>query len=215
MRVILTRHYKTQSNEEGLILGWGDSPPCLDWKSDTDFVYTRLHKQGVKLDSICSSDLQRSRQTAMNYAELFGKPVANGTPELNEINYADVQTMDKSLVARLYPEHKKNPDLVYPGGESFRQMQQRSVSYLSSMLLAAPQQTVLIVSHAGVIRGIISHFLGLEFAANLQHKIPFRYIGDFQFEGVKCRRYDELGEPSGFVTGGTIDLPFACPGVAS
>lgn len=211
MRVILTRHYQTQSNAAGRILGWGDSPPCLDWKADVDFICKQLQKNGVRFDAIYSSDLERARQTAMTYAQSFGVTDIVSIPEIKEINYGNLQTRKKTWVARHYPQHKKDPDLVYPEGESFRQMQQRSVQFLSAFAATHPGSTVLIVSHAGVIRGLVSHFLGLEYASCLKHRISFRYIGDFLFEGSVCVRYDELGKPSGFVRDGVIEIPFSQP----
>jgi len=208
MRVILTRHYQTQSNAAGRILGWGDSPPCLDWKADVDFIRNQLQKNGVNFDAVYSSDLDRARQTAMAYAESFGVTDISCIPELREINYGKLQTLEKTWVAEHYPQHKKDPDLVYPEGESFRQMQQRSVQFLSALKAAHPERTVLIVSHAGVIRGLVSHFLGLEYAVNLKHWISFRYIGDFLFDGSDSVRYDEFGKPSGFVRDGAIEIPF-------
>jgi broad specificity phosphatase PhoE len=208
MRVILTRHYQTQSNAEGRILGWGNSPPCPGWKADVDFIDNRLREYGVSFDAVYSSDLERARQTAKIYAGSFGITDVVAIPELKEINYGKLQTRKKSWVTGHYSQHKKNPGLVYPDGESFRQMQQRSVQFLCSLTLAHPQLTVLIVSHAGVIRGMVSHFLGLEYASSLKHRIPFRYIGDFQFEGGNCVGYDELGEPSGFVQDAAIEIPF-------
>jgi broad specificity phosphatase PhoE len=90
-------------------------------------------------------------------------------------------------------------------------MQQRSVSYLASLAERHPEQTVLIVVHAGVIRGLVSHFLGLNYADHLKHRISHRYIGDFLFDGESCVRYDELGKASGFVHEGVIKIPFSCP----
>ena len=209
MRVILTRHYQTQSNAAGRILGWGDSPPCPDWKVDVDFIRDQLQKNAVRFDAIYSSDLERARQTALTYAESFGITDIVSIPELREINYGKLQTRKKTWVVEHYPLHKKDPDLVYPEGESFRQMQQRSVQFLSAFAAAHPGSTVLIVSHAGVIRGLVSHFLGLEYASSLKHRISFRYIGDFLFEGSVCVRYDELGKPSGFVRDGVIEIPFS------
>ena len=165
MRVILTRHYQTQSNAEGRILGWGNSPPYHDWKDNVDFIDTRLHENGINFDAIYSSDLERARKTAKIYAGHSAISDIIGIPELNEINYGKLQAKKKSWVSGHYPQHKKDPDLVYPDGESFRQMQQRSVQFLSSLAVAHPQHTVLIVSHAGVIRGIVSYFLGLEYAS--------------------------------------------------
>jgi len=215
MRVILTRHYQTQSNAEGRILGWGNSPPCHGWEADVDFIDKKLHENDIKFDAIYSSDLERARQTAKAYAESFGIPDVIDIPELKEINYGNLKAKKKSWVAGHYPQHKKDPDLVYPDGESFRQMQQRSVGFVCSLAARHPQQTVLIVSHAGVIRGIISFFLGLEYASSLKHSVSFRYIGDFLFEGINCRRYDELGKPSGFVGDGAIEIPWSVPCAAS
>jgi broad specificity phosphatase PhoE len=210
MRAIITRHYKTLNNVSEQILGWGDSPRDKGWRPDVDFVSDRLQEEGINFDAVYSSDLERSRQTAMFHAKLLGIHIIHDTPALNEVNYGKLYKKKKKWVAEHYPRHKKDPDFVYPEGESFRQMQQRSVSYLSSLALAYPQQTVLIVVHAGVVRGLVSHFLGLNYADHLKHKISHRYIGDFLFDGETCVRYDELGKPSGFVREGVIETPFAC-----
>ncbi len=215
MRFILVRHFQTRSNVAGHILGWGDSPPCLDWRADVDFNSSELQKNGVSFDAIYSSDLPRARQTAMTYAQSFGIPEVIGVEELKEINYGKLQTREKSWAFDHYPQHKKDPDLVYPDGESFRQMQQRSVPFVSSLATAYPESTILIVSHAGVIRGIISHFLKLDYAPSLERGISFRYIGDFLFEGKDCVRYDELGQASGFVGDGVIRVPFTITAAAS
>ncbi len=209
MRVILVRHYKTKSNEEGRIVGWGDSPPCPDWKVNVDFIDRRLREKNISFDAIYSSDLQRSLRTAQVFAASFGIAGVSSDSALNEINYGEVQTRQKTWVFEHYPQHKKDPDLVYPGGESFRQMQRRSVGFFEALAISHPRQTVLVVSHAGVIRGAVSHFLGLDYACSLKHGIPFRYIGDFFFEGTNCLRYDELGKPSGFVRDRVVEIPVA------
>jgi len=211
MRAIITRHYKTIINASDQILGWGDSPRDKGWQADVEFVSDRLQEHGIHFDAVHSSDLERSRQTAMFHARLLGIHLINDTPALNEVNYGKLYKKKKKWVAEHYPLHKKDPDFVYPKGESFRQMQQRSVSYLSALAARHPEQTVLIVVHAGVIRGLVSHFLGLNYADNLKHRISHRYIGDFLFDGESCVRYDELGKPSGFVREGVIETPFFCP----
>jgi len=211
MRAIITRHYKTLNNVSEQILGWGDSPRDKGWRVDVDFVNERLQKEGISFDAVYSSDLERSRQTAMYHAKLFGLKIIHDTLALNEVNYGKLYKKKKKWVAEHYPRHKKDPDFVYPGGESFHQMQLRSVDYLSSLAKSHPQQTVLIVVHAGVIRGLVSHFLDLNYAEHLKHKISHRYIGDFLFDGENCVRYDELGKVSGFVREGAIKIPFSSP----
>lgn len=208
MRAIVIRHYKTRSNETGRLMGWEDSPRGRDWKVDFDCVRSRLREQDIEFDAIYSSNLDRSRQTAKMHARNHGIETVHDMMQLNEINYGKLQKMKKMWLRRFFPQHKTRADLVYPSGESFRQMQQRSVEFLVSLATSNPQQTLLIVTHAGVIRGFISHFLGLDFNDHLEHKISFRYIGDFEFDGPRFRRYAELGKPSGFVDSGKIDLPF-------
>lgn len=211
MRAIITRHYKTIINASDQILGWGDSPRDKGWKADVDFVSARLREHRINFDAVYSSDLERSRQTAMFHANLLGIDIIHDTAALNEVNYGKLYKKKKKWVVENYPRHKKDPDFVYPQGESFRQMQQRSVSYLSSLAEKYPDRTVLMVIHAGVIRGLVSHFLGMNYADHLNHRISHRYIGDFLFDGKTCVRYDELGKPSGFVSDAVIEIPFSCP----
>ena len=211
MRAIITRHYKTIINASEQILGWGDSPRNHDWEEDVGFVGEALQQRGIRFDAVYSSQLERSRQTAMFHARRHGIQLIRDSQELNEVNYGELYKKKKKWVAEHYPKHKKDPDFVYPGGESFSQMQRRSVGFLSSIANVHQGQTILIVVHAGVIRGLISHFLGLNFADNLKRKISHRYIGDFVFDDGICVRYDELGKPSGFVRDGIIRVPFMCP----
>ena len=214
MRAIVVRHYKTQFNATERILGWGDSPRDRDWRADVDFIGARLLELGVSFDAIYSSDLKRSRETAKYFARCFSVSSHHKIMALNEVNYGRLYKKKKKWVAKHYPRHKNDPDFVYPDGESFRQMQQRSAGYLSSLAMTHPQQTVLIVVHAGVIRGLISYFLNLNYADNLKHKISHCYIGDFQIDGHTCVGYDELGKASGFVSEGIIEIPFLRPGFA-
>jgi len=210
MRAIVVRHYKTLLNASDRILGWGDAPRVDGWRADVNYVDGRLREESIHFDAIYSSGLERARQTAMYYARRNRIYIVNDSHQLNEINYGLLYGKSKKWVAKHIPEHKKDPDYVYPEGESFRQMQQRSVSFLVSLTQSRPGQTLLFVVHAGVIRGLVSHFLGLDYAENLKRKISHRYIGQLEFEGGACKRYDELGQKSGFVQSGAVKLPFRC-----
>lgn len=208
MRAIITRHYKTLNNAADEIMGWGDSPRHSGWRADVDFVDARMRKRAFDFDAVYSSDLERARQTALFYALRRGINVIHTSAALNEVNYGKLFKKKKKWVAEHYPKHKKDPDLVYPDGESFRQMQRRSVQFISAVAAAHPRQTVLIVVHAGVIRGLICSFLNLNYADHLKHKISHRYIGKLLFDGGNCVRYNELGVHSGFVRSSVIKIPY-------
>jgi len=211
MRAIVVRHYKTLLNASDRILGWGDAPRVDGWRADVNYVENRLQEEFIRFDAIYSSGLERARQTAMFYARRNRIHIVHDSPQLNEVNYGLLYGKSKKWVAKNIHEHKKDPDYVYPEGESFRQMRQRSVSFLGSLTESCPGQTLLFVVHAGVIRGLVSHFLGLEYAENLKRRISHRYIGKLDFEGAECKRYDELGQQSGFVQSGAVKLPHSCP----
>ena len=211
MRLILVRHFRTQSNEARRIMGWGDAPPASDWESDLLDVDHCLMARKLVFDAIHSSDLGRARNTALYYARSRGRDAVESHVAFNEINYGDLFGLDKDEVTQAYPRYKQDPDYVFPGGESFRQMQTRCQEHLEDMAAAHPNKTLLLVAHAGVIRALVCHLLGLDLASNLRRKVSHRYIGDFRFEGRRCTYYDELGQPSGFARDGIITLPWTAP----
>jgi len=208
MRAIVVRHYKTVLNESDQIMGWGDAPRVKGWRADVASVDETLQKRAIEFDAIYSSALERARQTAMFYARQRDIPIIHDVADFNEVNYGLLYKKSKKWVASNIPQHKKDPDFIYPEGESFRQMQQRSSRYLQFLAETNPQKTILLVVHAGVIRGLVSYFLGLDYAAQLKRKISHRYIGEFLFEGADCVQYDEFGKSSGFVRDGVIEIPW-------
>ena len=209
MRAIVVRHYKTLLNSAGQIMGWNDAPRDKDWLADVSYVDQRLRQHHIRLDAIYSSDLERARQTAMYFGRSHGIHIVHDSPALNELDYGLLSRKSKKWVEKNVPQHKRDPDFVYPEGESFSQMQQRSVAFLAALARSRPDDTLLVVVHAGVIRGLVSHFLGLDYAENLKRKISHRYIGEFIFGGGNCIRYDELGKLSGFVREqGGVDIPW-------
>ena len=168
-----------------------------------------LNERDIQFSTVYTSYLERARQTGMFYARKRGIPLVHDTQALNEVNYGALYRKSKSWVEKTIPQHKKDPDFVYPDGESFSQMQARSVEFLESLTAKHQGETILVVVHAGVIRGFISHFLKLPYMENLKRKITHRYIGNFLFEGDQCIRYDELSSSlSGFVKDGVISVPF-------
>ena len=87
-------------------------------------------------------------------------------------------------------------------------MQERSVGFVESLWEKHKDQTILVVVHAGVIRGLVSYFLGLPYSENLKRKVSHCYIGDFLFNDSECVSYNELGRASGFVQDEVISIPY-------
>jgi len=206
-RAIVIRHYKTLFNATQKIMGWQDAPGAEGWREDAEQIDAVLRERVGHIDAVCTSSLERARNTAMYFAGEFGLSTVQQADELKEVNYGALYGKNKHWVAAHIPQHKIDPDFVYPDGESFRQMQDRSVRYFRTLAKRYPGQTVLVVVHAGVIRGLVSEVAGLDYAANLKRKVSHQYIGDFRLHGDACVRYDELGKPSGFVRDGVLETP--------
>lgn len=208
MRAIVVRHYKTLSNAHRRIMGWADTPPAANWEQDLAYVERALHRRDVTLDAVYSSSLGRARNTAQYYADKRGILAPQEDAGLNEVNYGSLSHKPKQWVVEHCPEYKSDPDYVYPDGESFRQMQQRSVEAFLRIAQRHESETVLIVAHAGVIRGLICHLLGLDLGAHLKRKVSHRYLGDFLIRNDTCTYYDEVGIRSGFVRDDVVRLPW-------
>ena len=208
MRVIVVRHYKTLINVANQIMGWGDAPRAKDWDADLAYVNKVILDNHIDFDAIYTSQLERARQTGMYYARSRGIRLIHDFMALNEVNYGTLYRKNKAWVEENIPQHKQDPDFVYPQGESFAQMQKRSVEFLVSLCERHRDQTILLVVHAGIIRGFVSYFLELPYAENLKRKTSHRYVGDFRLQDGKCVYYNELGHPSGFVTDEIISIPW-------
>ncbi len=198
MRLILVRHYKTAFNVSGHIIGWGDSDPVEGFEEDLRWIVRTLDAHQASPQAVCSSALDRARRTAEYLAGEFDLEGVSATPQLNEINYGALQTKSKQWVREHCPQYKNDVDFVFPQGESFRQMQQRTVEALQSLVERGEPDVTLCVTHAGVIRAAVSHFLGLDLAGQLQRKISHRYVGVLDFDAAGAVTYAEWGSSAGF-----------------
>jgi broad specificity phosphatase PhoE len=211
MHIILIRHCKTLFNITGRIMGWSDSPRSENWRDDLVYIEDELRRRKKIPDLVYTSALERSRHTGDFLAGRFGRPVLH-SQALNEVDYGSLAEKSKKWVVANYPQHKRDPEFRYPGGESFAEMSDRAVEFTTELAGEYGGQTVLCVAHAGVIRALVSHFLALDFAQQLRRAVPHRYIGALSFRDSMCHTYDEWGEPSGFAREGVLRLPWSARG---
>lgn len=210
MRAILIRHCKTDFNASGRIMGWSDSPRVENWLEDMHYIEDVLRQKGAQPDLVYCSKLGRSQHTGEYFATQLGAEGPVSCLQFNEVNYGSLAEKPKKWVSANYPQHKQDPDFVYPNGESFRQMQQRSVELLTELSVKHPSNCLLIVAHAGVIRGLLSHFMKLEYTEQLKRRVSHRFIGVMDLAEGNCGNYEEWGEPSEFITEQVLPCPSSC-----
>ena len=116
----------------------------------------------LKVDAIYASPLERTKETADFIAAALSLKVKTDKGLL-EADIGDWTGQELKAVAKT-PEwkivHSYPSGFRFPGGESFVEMQTRTVSTLDRLRRAHPGQTIVAVSHADTIKAAVAHALG-------------------------------------------------------
>jgi alpha-ribazole phosphatase len=145
----LVRHGQTDWNKEGRYQGQADTPLNAVGEQQARLLAGKF--DGIRIDAIYSSDLQRARRTAEAIGQALQLPVQLDV-RLREINHGVWEGMLFSDIVRQYaPEIKEremNPlEARAPGGESVTEVADRVLTAAESIARMHPDETVILVSH--------------------------------------------------------------------
>ena len=118
---------------------------------------------GVRIDAIVSSPLERCRETAAPLAKARGRAVDVGRAWI-EVGYGEWTGRSISQLRRtkLWRRVMFAPSNVrFPGGESLLEVQGRAVDATLDIAARHARGTVVVVSHADVIRLLVAHLAGM------------------------------------------------------
>lgn len=120
---------------------------------------------GAKFAAVYASDLSRARVTAEAIARWHDLPVV-GVPELREIHFGKWEGLTYDAILASWPKeigqvYSGDGEARIPGGETFRQLQERAVGAIDRLVERHPGETIALVSHGGTIRVVIASALGL------------------------------------------------------
>lgn len=194
MRLIMIRHPKTEANERKLVYGWTDALYSEAGKATIPWIVEKLHD--VKIDRIYTSPLTRTRllaeAIAADHAVAAGDASDHGAavgesagcgaeaaPEIfaderiMEMNFGKFENKTTAELEKEYPEefrsYRENfNDAVVPGGESYRQVAERTVAFLKEIYQrhegerTGDEETVVVVSHSLVIHAAMGYLLGVD-----------------------------------------------------
>ena len=130
-------------------------------RRQADRLVERL--DGVRIDAIVSSPLERCRETAAPLAKARGRAVDVGRAWI-EVGYGEWTGRSISQLRRtkLWRRVMFAPSNVrFPGGESLLEVQGRAVDATLDIAARHARGTVLVVSHADVIRLLVAHVAGM------------------------------------------------------
>ena len=170
MRLIMIRHPKTEANERKLVYGRTDALYSKAGEATIPGIVERLHS--IKIDRIYSSPLTRTRllaeAIAADHAVAADEIIMDD--RILEMNFGKFENMTIPELEETYPEEfaeyrKDFNDCVVPGGESFRQLYDRTVDFLKEIYKRhekGDEQTIVVVSHSMVIHAAVGYLMDVE-----------------------------------------------------
>src|SRR5262245_25339291 len=158
--LVLVRHGHTDTAGKRLT-GWTAGVHLnARGRREAERLVERL--DGVRIDAIVSSPLERCRETASPLAKARGLAVRIRRPWI-ETDYGDWTGRSISQVRRtkLWRTVMAAPSNArFPGGESLLDVQTRAVGGALALAEEHPRGTVVVVSHADVVRLVVAHITG-------------------------------------------------------
>ena len=169
MRVLLIRHGETDRNVDGRALSRDDVPLNDRGREQARAIADALAERAVygAIDAIYSSPLQRAVATATPFAEALGLEIERDE-RLIEMAAGELEGVSRDVVRERYPDFLRGwlsedevADVRMPGGETLREVQERSWPLLVELAGRHPDATVAVVSHNFVLRALLCRALDL------------------------------------------------------
>lgn len=160
MRIFLIRHGRQNSPLCNV-----NVPLSEEGRRQAELLGKRLEHDHV--DAVWSSDLIRAMETADIINEHLNVP-REVRENLREISFGDMEGLSDAVIADKFEDFlrgraKMEKDMAYPGGESASDVILRALPVMNE-IMERDYDTVAVVTHGGVIRSLVAHYLGMDLA---------------------------------------------------
>jgi probable phosphomutase (TIGR03848 family) len=159
--LLLVRHGHTPTAGK-VLTGWERGVHLTErGRGQAEELARRL--DGVPIDAVYSSPLERCRETAapLSRARGIATRVHRG---LIETGYGDWtgRSIPQLRRTKLWRTLQHTPSAIrFPGGETLRDVQARALDAVETIAGAHADATVVVVTHADVVRLLLAHFAGV------------------------------------------------------
>jgi probable phosphoglycerate mutase len=172
--LVLIRHGETEWNRELRFQGHVDVGLNAVGFEQARRLAARL--AGERAAGLYASDLLRAQQTAQPLAAGMGLQLAIDAG-LREQNFGQVDGMKVDDIKALHPQAwegwlRFQQDHCMPEGESTRQFHARVMDAVARLVAACPDDTLVVVTHGGVLDMVYRTALGLGLDGPRQSEIP-------------------------------------------
>lgn len=163
-RILLVRHGETRLTLEDRFAGSNDISLSNEGREQAASLGIRL--SSVSIAAVYASPMARTLETARIIAGPHNLPVQI-IDALREIDYGNWEGLTRDEVTCRFPQAyslwEEDPLLVAPeGGESGLSVIHRALPIMREIIERHRHQTVLVVSHKGTNRLLVSSLLGLD-----------------------------------------------------
>lgn len=163
MNIYLIRHGRQNSHLCNV-----DVELAREGRRQAELLGKRL--ENYKVDALYSSHLIRAKQTA----EIINKYLYQEhiiRENISEISFGEMEGKSNEYIYEYYKEFKNEQmkleeDIAYPGGENGRDVYKRSIVTINE-IINTDKENVVVVTHGGVIRALITGLLGFDMSKKL------------------------------------------------
>jgi broad specificity phosphatase PhoE len=196
VEIYVIRHGETEANVRQILIGREDSPFTESgWQQPVEVA---RHLVGRDLARIYSSPMGRTQRTAALVQETLDRPVPVEVEEaIAEIDAGEFTGLSFPEVWSLLPSDAILGQFHYPGGESWSDVQGRAVEFVYGLEVRHAGDAVLLVTHAGVIAGLVAEYLGEPIEQYIQTRFGHDFLGRIALEGGALTGYEKIA--------GTVD----------
>jgi probable phosphoglycerate mutase len=187
--LILIRHGETDWNRELRFQGQVDVPLNAVGHEQARRVGVRLAGEAAHL--LVCSDLTRTQQTALPISQQSLQRLALGTllnAAWREQNFGVIDGMRVDDIKSRHPEAwtqwiKFQADYAFEGGESTQQFHSRVIGAVRELAVQYSQQTLVVVTHGGVLDMIYRTARALPLSGPRQSEIPNAGLNRVRVQG--------------------------------
>jgi phosphoserine phosphatase len=149
--ILLVRHGETDWNRERRVQGHSDTPLNETGRTQARALLEEI--VGEEIDAVYSSDLLRAHETARIVAEARGLEVT-AIRDLRERHFGSWEGLTGDEILVRFPDAADGP---WGDGETKQEMRRRVLDALQRIAEAHPDGRVLVVSHGGPLRAVLTH----------------------------------------------------------
>ena len=191
MQAYIMRHGETEANVQSVLLGRQDSPFTeAGWVQPVEVA---RHLDGNELDRVYVSPMARTQRTADLVLETLDRSIPVETVEaLAEIDAGEFTGLTFQQVYERLPSDAVLGQFRYPGGESWQEVQTRAVDFVLGLEDRHADETVLLVTHAGVIAGLVAAYVGEPIERYIRTRFGHDFLGRLTIDSGEFRGYDKL-----------------------